>query len=752
MALNPESGAVKLYANREEIESFVNFKGEKRLNEIDTFEFKAFITGDQDRTRLSEGNNIHVFDGNTLIFKGQLTEVNFTSAFEAECEGDGMAVKLLNRQTDRTEYADTAADQIVKSEVPDGDYVSYGTIDTAPDTSLRFDRDNKARAVAGAANAVGYDWRVRQEAADDYDTDFLDFKSRIGSPTSVYTLDIGDNAEFIDRQKDDGFLANDITLLGRGDGINQLEARVFAAADSFTNLDGPITDTESTSFTVDDTSVFGASGDNVIVRVGTEVFDCDISDSTTLNINSRGLDDYNGDPTEQIAHQDDVTVWLRENVTQSLGPYTPESKTSAETGSSIEINGVRQASPSDKTIVDKSTLEKVADRQLRNRFKDIFRIQVSPSEPRIEDQVSLGDNVTVKDVVSSDIDNTFRVIGIDQKRNSGGEQTVLHLANRPRRLVERLSEIEKDRDTLNTHMQGATNVDSQSRAGNLTNAAPLETDFYIPEDAVAVNKVEVVAKRRPYRVESAITSHEHRLDGAQATAETNIKESGEHVTQDTSIIPEGVSAVEPFVSIPTPTTPTDGKFQGANITGVIRNESGSSKEYDVSITGSLTGTLGTATLSIPDEGANDFVVSADGVAEGEIITFSIEGSGTDDTLSSDTNSGPLSRIAIFVSSKSDHSHDMVGATGLTDSPTYGISEPISGADTDVELTVDGNVVNTFNDVSLGEQIGPVDVSDSLSDPVAGNYHVVKFETVSSPPEINLRVNTFSKFFTESKLD
>jgi len=53
---------------------------------------------------------------------------------------------------------------------------------------------------------------------------------------------LGETAKLVDSGVEDGFLANDITLLGRGDGINQLEANVFAAAKEFTQLEEEISE------------------------------------------------------------------------------------------------------------------------------------------------------------------------------------------------------------------------------------------------------------------------------------------------------------------------------------------------------------------------------------------------------------------------------------------------------------------------------------------------------------------------------
>jgi len=123
----PQNTAIDVLGNQNQItvlidgqriDTYTNIEAKRRLNEVDTFSFDAFITDSNDRSLINEGNIVKIIeDYDDLIFKGKLTEVEYKSNFRAKCEGDGMVTKLLNRKTDRETFSNTAGDDIVKSVV-----------------------------------------------------------------------------------------------------------------------------------------------------------------------------------------------------------------------------------------------------------------------------------------------------------------------------------------------------------------------------------------------------------------------------------------------------------------------------------------------------------------------------------------------------------------------------------------------------------------------------------------------------------
>jgi len=995
---------ISVYIDGIRITTFTDIEIEKRLNEVDTFTFNVIIEDSQTRAVVQEGADVKILEGiENLLFKGRLTEVNQKSNYMVECEGDGMETLLLNRKTGRTTY-NTNGDDIVRN-VVDSDVMSYGTIENAPQVNLRFDHDNWARAVAGVANAVGFDWYVNQEMSDEFETDYLNFVEDAGASTSQATLEIGGNAQMVERNKDEGFVANDITLLGRGDGINQLEARVFAATTKYTDItqtyfgltgygigtfeyrsefnvvesgtfgieynnDGTkifncdynnnqlkeyalstaydpstasinntynmsgfntlgfvmfkddgrkmyISDngdnkvkeyTLSTAFNpstrtlentldvssqvsrawgiemssigdvlhvvdggspgqivqynlstnydlgsatydvsasvtnnpsdivwspsgdkilvqnqvastnglkqfepdtnfdlsnltekaaqdldgefndshygitfngdgleihlnttvnsivvaeageniikVADATQLGSIGDTIKIRAGIEVIECTIEDNTSLKVINRGLEDYEGNDTEQIKHYENIRVWLVENVTQGIGPFEPTTKDTAEDGSSIEVHGVKQLRETDKTIVDISTLEKTADLELKNRFEDVFRIQVKASEPRITKNLELGDTVTVTDLTAMDVDDTFDIVGFDIRRSSSREGTVLHLANRPRRLTERLSEIESDRNTLNAHMQGATNIDSQNFNDNADADNPLTSKLRIPDDAVAVNKTELTFTRQSFRGYVQNKNHNHNVEIGTVTS--NSSDTGEWLNAFITDVESGGTLLNPSVFASTPDSPT-GSFSGAAVTGLIENYSGSTQTYDWELENTTTSTMldsGSKTISSAGGFTYNYSASTNEVSAGDDIEFRI----TNTSLNTDSNNPTNSKLGVFINSSSSHNHNIdIGTETSTDSgaPDYGIFEPSSEPDIDVDLVVDGTKVQTFNNVSVGDEIDPVRIEQELEDPLAGAYHDIELVPVDTgggeSGRCKLDATVYNKVFIESTL-
>jgi len=768
-------GEISVLIDGERINTYTDIEIKKRLNEVDTFSFNAFIEDSSERQLIQEGKEVKFVESyNDLLFKGVLNEVEYKSSFRAKCEGNGMVQKLLNRKTNRDTYNNTAGDDIVKAEV-DQSVMSYGTIETAPQVSVRFDHDNLARAVAGVANATGYDWYIDQEFSDDFDVDYLNFVDQAGSSTVQDTFSIGDNALMVDRNKDDGFVANDITLLGQGDGINQLEANVFAATTHFTDTAQVIDEGESTSFSVDDATQLGSTGDNLKVRVGGEVMDVDITDSTTLSINSRGLDDYEGNETEQIKHYDNIRVWLKENVTQGIGPFTPNN---AESGSSIDTYGVREQRETDKTIVDKSTLEKTADLELKNRFEDIFRVQIEPTEPRVSRDLSLGDTVKVEDLTAMDVSDEFRIVGLDVKRASSEEGTVLHLANRPRRLTERLSEIESNTDTLNAHMQGATNFNGERFEDNADNTHPLTNKLFVPDDVVEINKFQLTFTRESFRGYVQDQGHSHDINASGTAPSTNTRTNPSQIfvsagpqddNQESLFRDWDFGNTQANFDMTMPSVDNDQIYQGGYITVEIgrfapQGSTESSETFDFEILAddgsvmyddSITvdpGTSGGGTVE-----TRRYQVEATDAVEGETVSLYLKGGELDST---DVSESPKFQdyIEATLMPYGSHDHDLnIDATAQSaGNPVYGVFEPASEPDIDVEVYVDGNLVTTKNNVSVGDEITtPIDLKNDLSDPLTGTYHDIELKPVDTGGgnggRCRLTADVVQKVFIESTL-
>lgn len=767
----------------------MNVDIETQLNELHTFTFDAFIEDDADRQQIQEGKEVLLFDETQLIFKGELEDVNYDSTFKAECEGTGQKLSLLKRKTGRKEYINERADDIIRDLLGDNDDIVLGTVEQAPVITIRVDHDNELRAAAGVANAVGYDLFAENRITDDYDTTYVNFVEHKGSKSSVATLNIAEELRLVSRGRDKTAVANDITILGRGDGINQIETRLFAATTHRTVTTQRIQAGDTTTLGVNDATQLGSVGDEVDVRVGEEVVNASIQDSTTLDILGRGQQDYKGDSTKDSQHYEDIQVFLKENKTQGIGPFKPN-RDDAEAGSSIDNFGVIEERDTDKTLIDRATVEKVADNELKDRRKPVFRVEVDLTDPRgLQDLgIKIGDQVTIEDLTAPDVSNDFRVVGIDYKRASAGEATTLHCANRPVRLIERLSKIERDRDTLNAHMQGATNFNGESFEDNCDADHSLSNKIFVPEDVVEVNKFELTFTRESFRgyVQQQAHSHEvnpivnqqtgeralqhsHNIDkipdhahdisvttpSAAGDADTEISEyqlipySSSHVeTLDAPLVSGDGGYLLVFWNLANSGN-NSGPFEG---TRTIRNQD--TGEVIVDDTSSVLYYVGDNNVLMAA-----YVDSSD--VEGDTIEFEWDGNGgTGDMV---WNYG-----AITVG---DHEHSISDKTNTQNTPsttetsqaalgsssssansgvpTYGIFEPDTESDVDVEVKVDGNTVTTITDVSVGQEVStPIDLTGALSDPVAGSYHTIELVPTG---RCRISADVVQKVFIESKL-
>jgi len=742
--------------NGEIIDSYSGVEIEKRLNEVDTFNFTAHITDDEQRGLISEGNDVLFLEDQELVFKGRLEDVSYDSEFQVECEGEGMENRLLDRKTDRDQYDNLPADEIVE-DLAEPTPLEIGELDEAPLTSLSFDHDNRARAVAGAANAVGYDWEIRQDFDDDYETDYLDFKERIGEEEPVYDFVLGDTARFVDDENDDGFVANDITMLGRGDGVNQLETRLYAAADSYARTMHEI-DEDEDEIEVSSIVPLGSEGDTVIVRVGTELIKGELeillspldSDSAggLIHVDERGVEDWNSEETPVIKHREGVSVWLYENLTEEKGPYTPESQETAQEGSSIAEKGVKQLRETDKTIVNLSTLEQVADRELRNRHREVKSIEIRPTNPRIEDKVSLGDTVYIDDG-DGQLDDEYRVVGKDITRRTSGEGTVLHCANRPMRLVERLSEIERDRDTLNAHMQGSTNVDSQSFRDNCDEDNPLETNVYVPSDAVAVNKIELVMKREAFRGYVQNQSHVHEIDDTTPGAASELLKEGAASPGETpdEITAFGLTEGDIFDEELTIDFVDDDEISVSNIivyiNAAVTTGSDNEPQLNMVVENTDKNERIIDKTRFVDPGRNTMLLAGyvdEDMSQDELV-FSIEV--TEDQDESHTISMSYGFVAF-----ADHVHEIDATSEASGEPVYGIFQESDEDDVDVTVKVDGEEVETLEDVSVGQEVtDEIRLEEDLSEPITGQWHSVELVPTGLT---RLTANVLSKIYVESQ--
>jgi len=402
------------------------------------------------------------------------------------------------------------------------------------------------------------------------------------------------------------------------------------------------------------------------------------------------------------------------------------------------------------------------------------------------------------------VDDTFDIVGMDIMRNSSEEGTVLHMANRPRRLTERLSEIESDRDTLNAHMQGATNFNGETFEDNCDNSHPLSNRIYVPQDVVEVNKFELSFTRESFRGYTESTadesSHTHdvelnpEINGTRFfnhNHEVDVDDSnGEHATGAQLIVPAntdfnpGIQHTSTQIGtaefeIPLPSTADSNDVEeilfeleianfgdsGDNFSWIVENERNDEViDFDEYIDSNEVYNF-TAEISADD--SDTFYAEP-----GETLTYRPTGGEFDHSSSRDaTDKKSYVKIRAMPKSVVTNSPTTDSKLGSAQTQTsqsgskhnhgvnYGIFEPSSEENIDIEVRVDGNLVTTITDVSVGQEVStPIDLKGSLSEPIAGNYHnveLVPIERVSEQDKDNSRcrlsANVVQKVFIESKL-
>ena len=616
------------------------------------------------------------------------------------------------------------------------------------------------------------------------------------------TFVIGENARATEEEAQDGFVANDITLLGRGDGINQLEGRVWAAAAEPAFLQEEINDTvTSGQVNVKDADKLGSIGETIWAKVGFEYIKFNIVDSSTVEIVDRGgFTDFEGNNEEFILHIKGTSVW-RYADGDGTNELTPESQNTAQAGSSIEDKGVKQLRETDKTIQNLRTLEQVADKELRNRYREVKSVRVQPSDPRTGNDVELGDEVKIVDDLGSDLDGIFRVVGIDYNRRGGGESTTFVCANRPRRLVERLSEIERDRNTLNAHMQGATNFNGEHFENNCDETHPLENKVFVPDDVVRINKFQLTFARQSFRGYVQDSGHVHEVNPVinESTGERALQHDHtiddipnhthdiDETTNNAASDADNNNPVDqaPFLSGGGTFTDTlnsefvdgDGAVIIAYMTVQNGAENTDSIEGRVEIENTDTNdTLhedpnnGYTTYAPGDQRLYQAVQAGDGDIEDNDIKFTFE-------MADDSESGTV-RFSYGLMILGEHDHDINASSKVQNTPSttetsqsalgssssskssgnpvYGIYEPGGEPDVDVEVRVDGNLVTTISDVSVGEEITtPIDLKNDLADPLTGAYHDITLTPVDTGGGENGRsrlvADITQKVFIESRI-
>jgi len=715
------SGTWRLFSH------YDSFNIKKRQNQPSEFEVVIYDIQDAEKAYFKEQAEVLFFANEKMILKGRIQAIEYGSEFRVIARGFGMESVLMDKEfiksgDKRVQYTNESAQTMVQeilSENADGSSPWTMTPDTGGifnsdygDISMRFEYANKLNCLGSVANAIDYEWWVDQTNSDDYDEDYFNMSASRGGTSSEQTFRISgvsENAVRTAREKDITNMANYVSVLGYGDGINQLSTTTYVASTQSSTLSVDVTTSAGTSISLVDASGFDATGS---ARMAEEVFTYAGINSNTLTGCARG-------------------ALSTTPATHKKGVYVEQyfTDTSPQSGSSISTYGKMESTQVDRTLLDRETAEVIASRFLIDHKDPIERITITPDEPSTDvANLEIGDLVTVIDDEAG-INDSYRIVGIEYNDEYGYLTMNIEVANVTLQFIEQMQKEKEAQQNLQKYMQGATNIYAINEAENCDATHDLNMRFYLPEDAVSVNQVKLNFKLKDFRAYNG-TGATTDNDAITAIAGTGTFNSGATISSNTwttiaqittaNTDCEGVflNGAMQFVSMATSTDNGSGSFRWRIYDGTsyYPNSSG----YDMIAGGYLWNDSpmlsGTIAHYIPGNNKNKtyyLQVQWDGWSSD--IDWTVNGSLSYNTFSK-------------------HTHDLdfgIYEENLT-SPSVDVSVGVEGSEVAV-----GTYTNDQEDLDITEQVlavGP------------GNWVNIKFE---ANKRMRIEADAYVKIFIES---
>ena len=539
------SGQVSLYikdktnGEKEFTDYLSTYEIIKRKNRITsvTFSLIGLETDDKDNY-VERGNVFLFFYGTKLIVKGLIDTVTNNSVYATDVTGSGIEY-LLARFKTNGDYT-TSGEQtstIISTEISGisdvltGETITVGTVENYGKVFVRFENEDKLTGLTGLAESVGYDWIVNSVYPYGTTDNTFEFYETLGTEDSVLTFD---SEEMVNSSKttDMESMINSITMLGYGDGINQLKTNIYAATNTITTLDADITSSATTA-TVTDASLFDDAG---TVWIGMEqcVYTKALNTLTLTRATADGTDSNSQDYLKAYAHTKGTPVWDTQYLT-----------TSPEAGTSIATYGVHEETYTNKAIIKQDFLDRTAYVNLINQKNPIDRIVLQTTDlDSTFPFINLGDLVTCTDTVSGlGTSQEFEICGMIFKFSGGGDTLDIELSNVGTAFVDKVAGVSNNVEKASQYAQGATNIYTISEKENCDNSNPLNMRFYIPEEAVAINKVLLKFTTQPYRAYTSVSqtassggsSTPTSNDGGGSTPTTNGDTHHHHISNNLTV-------------------------------------------------------------------------------------------------------------------------------------------------------------------------------------------------------------------------
>ena len=546
-------------------ESFVVIRKQNQMSE---FEIVIADIEASDKVYVKEFAQVMFLSGSELILKGRIQKITYETAYTCKITGFGMEVGLLDKEfnelsnttatwsdSKRAQYTNTSAQTIANELLSSSSNgvspwvmqpVTTGLFDTDyGDVSMRFEYANRLKCLTSLSEALmnptyqlPYEWWVTQNIGEGYNTDWFNL-APLGPTIARATVSqetfaisgSSSNATQTFNEKDITNLANKIDILGYGDGINQIHTSTYNASETYSSLASDIA-IDAVTITLQDASNFSTSGE---IRIMEERITYATKAGNSLIGCTRGANS-----TTARAHQKGVYVEKYVDIT------------SAESGSSIGTNGLMDYSLINRELLDLPTAESVASKILFERMDPIVFIRVIPDEPmQIAGERQIGDLVTVTDDESA-IDGDYRIVGMTYTSNYGDLGMELELSNKTLNFIDQMKSSKEEAERMAKYMQGSTNCYQVMDSENCDTNYNLNLKFYLPPEAIALNRLRLNYKVDSYRVYSSITAdesaHTHDIPSLTVNASTTITStSGSRTPSAVSGVSVWSTYTQPYV-------------------------------------------------------------------------------------------------------------------------------------------------------------------------------------------------------------
>lgn len=503
-------GAWRLKLNGVVYTTYRQLRFTKERNKLGYIEFVMFAAKSADySSNISYDKKITLeeWDGAAYneIFKGYIRTVEKVTFNKSKVTGYSPGIILFDRTWSvRQPYTNTATNTILTA-IASG-IITVGTNTITNVITTRFELDNKLRSVAKIANVNNGEW---WEDEDGLGADRINLATSRYSSSSVETLTLGQNCSVTEDKTDSEKIFNCITVIGRGDGINQVKTVTYGYCLYQPSTTAAMT-SSVTSVTITDST--GMASTNGIVYINNEKI---------LYGNRTGLNLYNltrgYSSTTAVQHSSGMRVWYAGTT------GTEFTKASPATGSSVDTYGIREYAYFDKRIVmdiadpvvaanplDPNEAAGVIASRLQDRFDTPVRtITIKKRRPYLGN-LGVGKTITVTDN-NTGLNADFKIYSIEMFNDRAGGSRGVNIVvnNLMYNFTTDIDELKKDMDTTGMYEQGATNIYAIDSADNCAVGFPLNMRFFMAEEAKAINKVLMNFKIKPFRAYSSSDETEY---------------------------------------------------------------------------------------------------------------------------------------------------------------------------------------------------------------------------------------------------